>query len=129
MEEKAVGHLNKLKRFAKHLKKNVYVLYLAYRHSKTPWYAKAFSLLLVAYAVSPIDLIPDVIPVLGYLDEAILLPLGIWGAFRMIPEDVLAECRAAASQSNTSLRKSWPAAVVIILIWVGLAAWFFFEIT
>lgn len=128
MEGKAVRPFDKLKKFANHLKKNVYVLYLAYRHSKTPWYAKAFSLLLVAYALSPIDLIPDVIPVLGYLDEAILLPLGIWGAFRMIPEDILAECQAAASQSNISLRKSWPAAVVIILIWAGLAAWILFEI-
>jgi uncharacterized membrane protein YkvA (DUF1232 family) len=113
-------HSQKLKRIAKSLKQNVYVLYLAYRHSKTPWYAKAFSLFIVAYALSPIDFIPDVIPVLGYLDEVILLPLGILGAFAMIPKDVLEECRMAAGRSDHMLRKNWVAAVVIFLFWTGL---------
>jgi uncharacterized membrane protein YkvA (DUF1232 family) len=66
----------KWKEFIKSLKLNIYILYLAYRHPKTPWYAKAFSLLIVAYALSPIDLIPDVIPVLGYLDELFCFPWG-----------------------------------------------------
>lgn len=120
MIEIVTQQLNKLKKFADSLKRHLYVLYLAYRHSGTPWYAKGLSLLIVAYALSPIDLIPDVIPVLGYLDEVILLPLGILGAFSLIPKDVLEECRTVASQSNKILQKNWIAAIVIMLIWGGL---------
>ncbi|WP_376846612.1 YkvA family protein [Camelliibacillus cellulosilyticus] len=118
---------SKLKGLVKNVKQNVYVLYLAYRHSDTPWYAKVFSLFIVAYALSPIDFIPDVIPVLGFLDEAIILPLGILGAFAMIPDSVLQECRKTASEPHHMLRKNWVAGAVIILLWLVLAAWILFK--
>ncbi|MCQ6281403.1 YkvA family protein [Bacillus sp. EB600] len=117
----------KWKEFIKGLKLNIYILYIAYRHPKTPWYAKAFSLLIVAYALSPIDLIPDVIPVLGYLDEVILLPLGILGAFTLIPDHVLQECRVLASQTPKRLGKNWAAAIVILLVWISLATSILFK--
>lgn len=117
----------KWKEFIKSLKLNIYILYLSYRHPKTPWYAKAFSLLIVAYALSPIDLIPDVIPVLGYLDEVILLPLGILGAFTLIPDHVLQECRVLASQTPKRLGKNWAAAIVILLVWISLATSILFK--
>lgn len=126
MEEKSTI-LSKLKRLVKGLKQNVYILYLAYRHPGTPWYAKAFSLFIVAYALSPIDIIPDVIPVLGYLDEAILLPLGIYGALNMIPKDVLEECRSTAELMNNKLQKNWIAGGIIISGWAILAAWVLFK--
>jgi uncharacterized membrane protein YkvA (DUF1232 family) len=100
------------------LKKEVYALYLAYRDPRTPWYARVFALAIVAYAVSPIDLIPDFIPVLGYLDDFILIPVGIMLALKMIPPDVLAEARL---QSERMLDRNHPAgriaAAVIVLMW------------
>ena len=81
------------------LKREIHALYLACRHPDTPWYAKLCALLVVGYALSPIDLIPDFIPVLGYLDDLLLLPLGIALVLRMIPEPVLNECRAQAKQN------------------------------
>jgi uncharacterized membrane protein YkvA (DUF1232 family) len=118
---------NKWKEFIQNLKRNIYILYLAYRHPKTPWYAKAFSLFIVAYALSPIDIIPDVIPVLGYLDEVILLPLGLLGAFSLIPNHILQECRVIASQTPKRLRKNWVAAIIILLIWISLATSILFK--
>jgi uncharacterized membrane protein YkvA (DUF1232 family) len=118
---------NKWKEFIQNLKQNIYILYLAYRHPKTPWYAKVFSLLIVAYALSPIDFIPDVIPILGYLDEVILLPLGILGAFTLIPNHVLQECRVTASKAPKRLRKNWTAAIIILLIWISLATSILFK--
>jgi uncharacterized membrane protein YkvA (DUF1232 family) len=112
---------NKWKELIQNIKRNIYILYLANRHPETPWYAKAFSILIVAYALSPIDFIPDVIPILGYVDEAILLPLGILGAFAMIPKSILEECKAIACQNSTKLRKNWAAAIVILLVWISLA--------
>lgn len=105
------------------LKADLAALYLAYRDPRTPWYAKGFALLVVAYAVSPLDLIPDPIPILGYLDDIILLPLGIWVAVRLIPRDVLAECRARSRAGETVniLLGRWGVALVIVL-WVLLAA-------
>ncbi|MGE8207778.1 YkvA family protein [Heyndrickxia sp. NPDC080065] len=113
---------NKWKELVQNIKRNIYILYLANRHPGTPWYAKAFSILIVAYALSPIDIIPDFIPILGYVDEAILLPIGILGAFSMIPKSILEECKAIASQNSTKLRKNWAAAIVILLVWISLAA-------
>lgn len=121
------NQLSKWKKLIQSVKRNIHVLYLAYRHQDTPWYAKAFSLFIVAYALSPIDFIPDVIPVLGYLDEAILLPLGILGAFTMIPNHVLQECREIAEKAPKRLRKNWAAAVVILLIWISLATSILFK--
>jgi uncharacterized membrane protein YkvA (DUF1232 family) len=82
------------------LKIQVHALLLAYRDPRTPWYAKALAALVVAYALSPIDLLPDIIPVLGQLDDLLLVPLGIALAVRLIPREVLADCRARARQAN-----------------------------
>jgi len=106
----------------RHLRGETFALYLAARHPETPWYAKLFVAGVVAYALSPIDLIPDFVPVLGYLDDLILLPLGIVAAIRMIPPAVLTECRARAQEvMGRGARASRVAAVVIIGIWLLLA--------
>ena len=111
--------LTALKARARRLKAETFALYLAARHPATPWYAKLLVALLVAYALSPIDLIPDFIPVLGYVDDLILLPLGIALAIRLIPSAVLDACRArAAARLQEPPPRSWAAAAVIILIWL-----------
>jgi uncharacterized membrane protein YkvA (DUF1232 family) len=108
---------------ARKLKSEIFALYLALRDPRTPWYAKAFGALVVAYAFSPLDLIPDFVPVLGYLDDVILLPLGIWLTIRMIPLAVLDESRARAEIELRDRRPAnWAAAAVIILLWAGSIA-------
>jgi uncharacterized membrane protein YkvA (DUF1232 family) len=120
-----VPFLEDFRRRVRHLKGETYALYLAARHPETPWYAKVFVAGLVAYAFSPIDLIPDFVPVLGYLDDLILIPLAIAVAIRMIPPSVLAECRARALASMADGKPvSRIAAAVIIGIWLLLAALF-----
>lgn len=115
--------LNKLKQWARHLKAEIYALALACRDPRVPWYARVLAACVVGYALSPIDLIPDFVPVLGYLDDLIVLPLGLSIAIRLIPADVLAECRAQARQRATGDRpRSWLAAAVIVAIWLALAA-------
>lgn len=95
------------------------MLYLASRHPRTPWYGRVLAILVVGYALSPIDLIPDPIPVLGYLDDLILLPLGIWLTLRLIPDDVWVECEAAAqSQEAGPLPRSRVAAGAIVILWL-----------
>ena len=107
---------------ARRLKTEVYALYLAYQDPRVPWHARAFAACVVAYGFSPIDLIPDFIPVLGYLDDLLLLPLGIWLALKMIPPQVMAECREKAQEV---MRQGKPvnraAAVVIVAVWLLLA--------
>jgi uncharacterized membrane protein YkvA (DUF1232 family) len=106
------------------LKENLYMLYFACRDPRVPWYAKAFAISLVAYAFSPIDLIPDFIPVLGYLDDLILLPLGIALALKMIPQHLIDEHREkAVALKEKGKPKSWFAGVLIIFIWVLAAVW------
>src|SRR5512135_1608672 len=90
--------IEKWKARARELKILVYALYLAYRDPRVPWYARIFGALVVGYAFSPIDLIPDPIPVLGYLDDLVIVPLGVWLALKMIPAPVMAECRARADE-------------------------------
>jgi uncharacterized membrane protein YkvA (DUF1232 family) len=105
------------------LKRETLALYLAARHPRTPWYARALVAAIVAYALSPIDLIPDFVPVLGLVDDMLLLPLGIGLALRLIPADVMAECRARAATAFVEGRPvSRSAAVAIVLVWVGLLA-------
>jgi uncharacterized membrane protein YkvA (DUF1232 family) len=105
------------------LKRETYALYLAARHPLTPWYAKLFVAGVVAYAFSPIDLIPDFVPVLGYLDDLILLPLGIAVAIKLIPAEVMAECRDRARELTAEGRPvNRAAAAVIVAIWIVLAA-------
>ena len=81
------------KQRAKELKREVYALYFACREPRVPWYAKALAVGLVAYAFSPIDLIPDFIPVLGYVDELVLIPLGVMAVRAMVPPEVMIQCR------------------------------------
>ena len=111
------------KRRARELKTEVYALYLAYRDPRVPWFARVFAACVVAYAFSPIDLIPDPVPVLGYLDDLILIPLGVAIARRMIPGVVLEECRARAIEVMRAGKPvNWAAAVVIVAVWLALAA-------
>ena len=106
---------------AKLLKQEVFTLWLAYRMPGVPWYAKAFGALVVAYALSPIDLIPDFIPVLGYVDDLILLPLGVALAIKMIPPEVYQQAREEAQQRLAQDQSSnWIAAAIIVLLWLGV---------
>jgi uncharacterized membrane protein YkvA (DUF1232 family) len=108
---------------AKNLKRDAYLLYLARRDPRIPWYAKALALIVVAYAFSPIDLIPDPIPVLGYLDDLIIIPLGITLVIKLIPQDVWQEYRAKAESAGFQKPKSWGAAAVIVVLWLLALAW------
>lgn len=110
--------LKYIKTKAKVLKQELIVLHLAYKNPKTPWTAKALIILIIGYALSPIDLIPDFVPVIGLLDDLILLPLGIYFAIKLIPKDVLEECRVVAKTHQWNKRKSWMAAVIIAVIWI-----------
>ena len=115
--------LAKFKQRVRELESETLALYLAARHPGTPWYAKLLAAGIVAYALSPIDLIPDFIPVLGLLDDLILLPLGIALAIKLIPPEVMTECRARAAQAFKDRKPtSRVAAAVIIAIWLGLVA-------
>ena len=115
--------LTELKQRVRHLKAETFALYLAARDSRTPWYAKLLVAGIVAYALSPIDLIPDFVPVLGYLDDLILIPIGIALAIKLVPSQVLAECRARAQETIQNGKPvSRVAGAVIVVIWLALAA-------
>jgi uncharacterized membrane protein YkvA (DUF1232 family) len=108
-----------LKLKAKEMKSNLGIIYLAMKHNRTPWYAKALIFLVVLYALSPIDLIPDFIPVLGYLDDLILVPCGIALAIKFIPADIISECK----DNNNVLfdtKEGIYGALIIIVIWITL---------
>jgi uncharacterized membrane protein YkvA (DUF1232 family) len=107
----------RIKEWARGLKKNLNVLYKAYMHKSTPWYAKVLIVVVIAYAVSPIDLIPDFIPVLGYLDDLLLIPAGIALSFRLIPPDIIKECRESQEGNIDMKARGKYGAVAIILIW------------
>lgn len=113
--------LARLKQWAKIIKRDVYALWLAARDPRTPWLAKLLALSVAAYALSPIDLIPDFIPVIGYLDDVVLVPLGVLLVIQLIPPELMEEFRAAAA-----LRKQRPVsyitAFVFVSIWVASAA-------
>jgi uncharacterized membrane protein YkvA (DUF1232 family) len=110
------------KQKARLLRREVYALYFACRDPRVPWYGKILAACVAGYAFSPIDLIPDPIPVLGYLDDLVLIPLGVALVLRTIPPGVMLECRAKA---DTLIQKgkprSWIAAAVIVFIWIALA--------
>ena len=111
------------KQQARRVKLETYALYLAYQDPRVPWYAKVVAACVVAYAFSPLDLIPDFIPILGYLDDLILVPLGIVLALKMIPPEVMAESRIKAEELLTQDRpRNWVASGMIIAIWLLLAA-------
>src|SRR4026207_1539346 len=110
--------IGKLKDWARPIKRDVIAIYLAARHPRTPWYAKALAVCVAGYALSPIDLIPDFIPVIGYLDDLVIVPLGILAVVKMIPPEVMAESRTAAAL-KAERPVSRTAAVVIVFIWIA----------
>ena len=123
--------IEKIRSWARALKSEIAILEAAIRDPRTPWYAKALGAVIVAYALSPIDLIPDFIPILGLVDDAILVPIGIWAVRRMIPAEVMAEHRASVA-AGRRLPPNPTAAAVIVVLWVaGLtyAAWWIFDWT
>ena len=118
---------DRIKIWARALKRDAYAVYLAARDPKTPWYVKVLAAAVAAYAFSPIDLIPDFIPILGYLDDLILVPLGIWLVVSLIPEQAMAEYRARASEVMQRPHGGKIAAIAIIVIWIlgaALLCWF-----
>ena len=110
--------LSRLKAWARNLKRDAHAVYLASRDPRVPWYAKAAAVAVAAYALSPIDLIPDFIPVVGYLDDLIIVPLGLWLVVRLIPEGIMAECRARADEA-AQRPSSRAGMIAIILIWIA----------
>ena len=112
--------MRSLKQLAKQLKQETYAVYLASIDQRVPWYARVLAGVTVAYAFSPIDLIPDFIPILGYLDDLIIVPLGIWLVIKMIPPAVLAECREkAAAEIERGKPINRVAAAIIVAIWIS----------
>lgn len=119
--------LETLRSRARGLKRDTYALYLAARDPRVPWYTKALALGVVGYALSPIDLIPDFIPIIGYLDDLILVPLGLALVLRLTPGHVLAEARSRAQEAmdRGTLSRSWPARIatlIIVLVWLAALA-------
>ena len=115
--------IDKWRASTKRLRSETYVIYLAYRDPRVPWHARAFAALVVGYAFSPIDLVPDFIPILGYLDDLILVPAGIALALRMIPPEVMEEARVRSIEAMSAGRPTNRfAAIVVVLIWLSLAA-------
>jgi len=115
-----------LRDWARALKREAYVLYYAVRDPRTPWYVKAIAGLIAAYALSPIDLIPDFLPFIGYLDDMIIVPAGLWLALKLVPAGALADARLRAAQV-AERPVSRAAAAVIVLLWIAgpalCAAW------
>lgn len=117
--------IERAKQWARVIRRDVHALYRAGRDPRVPWYAKALALCIAGYALSPVDLIPDFVPVLGYLDDVILVPLGILLVVKLIPPEIMAEHRALAVAAHDR-PVSRAAAIVIALVWLAsivLAAW------
>jgi uncharacterized membrane protein YkvA (DUF1232 family) len=117
-----VEALERWKNGARELRRDIYTLYYAYKDPRVPWHAKVLAAVVVAYAASPIDLIPDFVPIFGYLDDLVIVPLGIVLALRAVPKEVLAECRAKAQTANNQgTLKNWFTAFIIVAIWIFVA--------
>jgi uncharacterized membrane protein YkvA (DUF1232 family) len=114
----------RLRSWSRRLRRETYALYLAYRDPRVPWYARLVAAAVVAYAFSPIDLIPDPIPVIGYLDDLLLVPAGIWLALRLMPAGVISDARAEASAMIKRGERpvSRVAGAVIVALWLVIAA-------
>jgi len=109
--------LSRIKKWARRLNRDVHAVYLASRDPRVPWHAKVLAIAVATYALSPIDLIPDFIPVLGYLDDLIIVPLGIWLVVRLIPEEIMVEHRATADKA-AQRPVSRAGMVVIMMLWI-----------
>ncbi|MCY8939582.1 YkvA family protein [Peribacillus frigoritolerans] len=115
---------DKIKIWARSLKRQIFILYFACKDERVPWHAKVFTACVVAYAFSPIDLIPDFIPILGYLDDVILVPIGIMIALKMIPKSVLTDCEVKAEEMMKKGKpKNWIVGSLIVMIWVFIIIW------
>jgi uncharacterized membrane protein YkvA (DUF1232 family) len=118
--------MGRLKGWARNLRRDVIALWLAARDPRVPWHAKALSAAVAAYALSPVDLIPDFIPILGYLDDVLIVPFGIWAAVKLIPDPIMADLRAKAIKHRKPTSKVGLAAVVLIwLAAIALPVWIF----
>lgn len=114
----------RLRGWARQIKRDVHALYLAALDPRVPWYAKVVAIAVAAYALSPIDLIPDFIPVLGYLDDLVIVPLGIVLAVRLVPADLMVEFRAAAARGGIDQSVGKWGATLILILWIVGAALF-----
>jgi uncharacterized membrane protein YkvA (DUF1232 family) len=113
--------LSRIKKWARRLGRDVHAIYLASRDPRVPWYAKVLAIAVAAYALSPIDLIPDFIPVVGYLDDLIIVPLGIWLVVRLIPEEIMVEYRAIADHAGQR-PVSRAGMIAVIVLWILAAS-------
>jgi uncharacterized membrane protein YkvA (DUF1232 family) len=117
------------RQWARRLRLEAFTLFFAYRNPRTPWYAKLWAAIVVAYAFSPIDLIPDFVPIIGYLDDLVLIPLGIAVAARLIPKDIWKESRNFARVRTDSKKPvNWIAGSIVIAIWVALLAFVIYRV-
>ena len=114
--------MSRLRTWARELKQQTLVVYFAARDPGTPWLARLLALAVAAYALSPIDLIPDFIPILGYLDDLIIVPLGLMLVLRLIPEDILLRSQAQARETANSPTSRATAAVIIVIWGIAIAA-------
>jgi uncharacterized membrane protein YkvA (DUF1232 family) len=116
--------IDQWKSWVKKIKGEIFALYYAYQNNKTPFIAKLVAFLVVAYAFSPIDLIPDFIPILGYLDDLILLPLGVALAIKLIPQEILIQSREQARLHLSNQKPTnWTVGIIIILFWIMILVW------
>ncbi|MCX6087596.1 MAG: YkvA family protein [Caldiserica bacterium] len=111
-------NIENLKNKARRLKNDTFALYFALQDPRVPFFAKTIIIFVVGYALSPIDLIPDFIPVLGYLDDLIIVPLGIALALKMIPKEILVECREKVKNGTLNTKIKWIGAIIVISIWI-----------
>jgi uncharacterized membrane protein YkvA (DUF1232 family) len=117
-----------MKAWSKNLKKQVFILYFAYKDDRVPLYAKLFAICVVAYAFSPIDLIPDFIPILGFIDDLIIVPLGVMLALKMIPELAIKDCEEKANElMKKGKPKNWIVGSFIILFWILILIWIIYS--
>ena len=126
---KKISFIARFRLWASLVKSDLFVLFNAFKHPLTPWYAKVVAIFVVGYALSPIDLIPDFIPILGYVDDMLLLPLFITLAIRLIPADVMAECRLEARTTKAKMKRIlWISAGSVIVIWLFIiyGVWYCF---
>ena len=117
--------MQRLKTWVRALKRDVMTLWFALKHPDTPWYARALAAVITAYALSPIDLIPDFIPVLGYLDDLIIVPGGVWLLLKILPENVVVDSRAESEKwflKQKEKPRSYVGLCIILILWL-LAAW------
>jgi len=122
---------SRIKTWARSLKRDSHAIYLASRDPRVPWYAKMLAVAVAAYALSPIDLIPDFIPVLGYLDDLIIVPFGIWLVVSLIPEEIMVEYRVKADEAGRRpVSRAGMIAIIVLWIlgammlgWIGYAHW------